>query len=89
MRQNSPGELLIGDWDLPVRPKNERCDDTPGPPERERHEECIAPAGRGREVRQRKHKAEERPCQGRKRNVAGTGLHPLFAGHRVCHFAAR
>src|SRR3954447_20738248 len=35
MRQKSSGKLLAGNRDLPVRPKDERCDDAPGPPERQ------------------------------------------------------
>src|SRR5262249_7387379 len=36
MRQNSSAKLFAGNGDLPVHPKNERCDNTPGPPERQR-----------------------------------------------------
>src|SRR5215470_3300779 len=34
MRQNSPGKLLVGSGNLPVNPKNERCEQTPRPPQR-------------------------------------------------------
>src|SRR5882757_4132567 len=36
MRQNSPTKLLARNGDLPVYPKNQRRDHTPGPPQRER-----------------------------------------------------
>src|SRR5215472_9310509 len=88
MRQNSSGKLLAGNGDLLVRAKNDRCDHTPGPPYRKRRKQSMAPVSAGREIRQGKHTAENRPCQSRKSKVARTGLHPSFASHRVCHFAA-
>src|SRR5215831_5399151 len=36
MRQNPPGELLARNGDPPVRPKNQRGDQAPGPPLRKR-----------------------------------------------------
>jgi hypothetical protein len=81
MRQNSSGKLLAGNGDPPVRPKNERCDYTPGPPKRKRKKQSVVPVGTGRETRQGKYTAENRPCQSRKGNMARTGLVDAHNGH--------
>ncbi len=89
MRQNSSGKLLVGNRNLPVNPKNERGEQTPGPPQRKRQKQSVALVGTPRKIRQGKHTPENRPCQSRKSNVARTGFHPLFASHRLGHFAVR
>lgn len=61
MQEDPPGELLVGRWQELVRGDDERRDQPPRPPLRERAEEGPAPVAARSHTGQRKHEADSRP----------------------------
>ena len=76
VEQDPAGELLLGRWQPAIDGDDERRDEPPGPPLRERSEKRAAPVGPGRHAGQRKHESDRGPGEDRHEDPAGPRAEP-------------